>query len=578
MSTFEVDNLLCDSIESENTIVIGQTSNVVIGNSGGTVVISQNALQVQDSLDLQGVLDLQEQTTVSAPPSGTGRLFARSTGLFFTNGVEINLTAWTGQNLGAGTGLFSATVGEILQFKSLASTNLQITSDATTVTITSDESSLDHDSLGGFNSSEHIDHTGVQITGTDGISGGGDITADRQLALDIDGLPTALINTTADFIPFSSGSGNRKFIPDVLFQQAYYLDVYDSIGGQTFTGGIIIDLDTVRTNSGEFSVASGVVTCNVDAVLELTMRASTDISSGAARSTSIAYIERDIGLGTFSIVPGSIGHMYNRLTPQGNNTATVSVILDVSSGDRFRIAVQRESGSDTLVTLPNSSSLTIKSIGAQGIQGAQGIAGSGSSINIQSEGTTLVGGPYPLLNFTGTGLTVNDIGGVATIDVMGGTGNIRHYGPSATDPTSPLPTAGDEYYNTVINEKMVFDGSRGKWLSVTSLFDGCGFNGNMGANTFYRRFNGLTLTATTGALVQKGTICRIGYTTNGAVNHTLEVLVDGIVVASLSSGGSARASGTFNADFLEGNMSFRNAGGSGTTSNLQCTVYYKLRA
>jgi len=51
-----------------------------------------------------------------------------------------------------------------------------------------DEATLDHDALKNFVANEHVDHSTVTITGTSGVSGGGDITASRTLSLDINGL------------------------------------------------------------------------------------------------------------------------------------------------------------------------------------------------------------------------------------------------------------------------------------------------------------------------------------------------------------------------------------------------------
>lgn len=156
---------------------------------------------------------------------------------------------------------------------------------------------------------------------------------------------------------------------------------------------------------------------------------------------------------------------------------------------------------------------------------------------------------------------------------------IRHYGASAIDPTTPTPNAGDKYYNTAINHEMCYDGTRNKWLSVTTLFDGCGRNGTTPGNTFYKRFNGMGLDVSQGPYVPKGTIIRIGYSTAAAVTHTFEVLVNGTVISTLASGGAASAvDDTLNDDFDAGIMSMRNASGSDTNSNLQATIFYKLRA
>lgn len=194
-----------------------------------------------------------------------------------------------------------------------------------------------------------------------------------------------------------------------------------------------------------------------------------------------------------------------------------------------------------------------------------------SNVQTQLNARAIAPGPTTLdqglVRFNGTGgLTLESVG-------------VRHYGASATDPSSPTPQAGDLYYNTAINHQMCYDGTRSKWLSVTTFMDGAGCNGNTTANTFYRRWNGMFLAAQRGPLIPKGTIIYIGYGTNTAVTHTYEVLIDGSVIASLASGGAAEASdSSYNADFDAGIMSSRNAAGSTTTNNFQSVIYYKLRA
>lgn len=174
-----------------------------------------------------------------------------------------------------------------------------------------------------------------------------------------------------------------------------------------------------------------------------------------------------------------------------------------------------------------------------------------------------------LLRFNGT-----------TGKIIEGVG-IRHFGALASSPTS-LPyalQAGDKYYNTTINHEMCYDASRAKWLSVSVLCDGCGRNGTTTVGTFYRRFNGMLLGTTQGPYVPKGTIIRIGYSTSIAVTHTLQVLVNGVVVSSLSSNGASSAfSDTLNDDFNTGIMSMKNASSGATTTNFQAIIHYKLRA
>lgn len=52
------------------------------------------------------------------------------------------------------------------------------------ITFANFEGTLNHDSLSGFVGNEHIDHTGVTLTAGTGLTGGGDISANRSFAVD----------------------------------------------------------------------------------------------------------------------------------------------------------------------------------------------------------------------------------------------------------------------------------------------------------------------------------------------------------------------------------------------------------
>jgi hypothetical protein len=53
-----------------------------------------------------------------------------------------------------------------------------------TLTINTDDSEIDHDSLSNFVANEHIDHTGVTFTAGTGLTGGGDISSNRTFNVD----------------------------------------------------------------------------------------------------------------------------------------------------------------------------------------------------------------------------------------------------------------------------------------------------------------------------------------------------------------------------------------------------------
>lgn len=230
-----------------------------------------------------------------------------------------------------------------------------------------------------------------------------------------------------------------------------------------------------------------------------------------------------------------------------------------------------------MTTTVNEDNLNVEGnldITSTGILNINNVSGAGLSVPSSSNTSFFYDTDTDLVSYLNTANASTVIG----IDPANTINNIRHYGALASDPISPPPNAGDMYYNTTINHEMRYDASRGKWLSVAVFFEGCGRNGGNGSGTFYRRFNGMVTSATTGSIVATGTIISIGYTTDNATAHTLEVLVSGAVVATLASGGSNQAyEDTFNVDFSQGNMSYRNAGPNSTT-NLQATVIYKVRS
>ena len=125
-----------------------------------------------------------------AVKANTG-LTANSSGVF-TNDSEIvhdSLSGFvanehidhSGVSISAGNGLSGG--GDITATRSLAVVG------NTGITVSSDgvftnDSEIVHDSLSGFVANEHIDHSGVSITAGNGLSGGGTIAATRSLAVD----------------------------------------------------------------------------------------------------------------------------------------------------------------------------------------------------------------------------------------------------------------------------------------------------------------------------------------------------------------------------------------------------------
>jgi len=194
-----------------------------------------------------------------------------------------------------------------------------------------------------------------------------------------------------------------------------FFNAYDATGGQTFdTGTITLNLDTTRSNSGDFTLANDEVTITTSDTYEIIFRVSTDVSSGTWRSISKCWLERDQG-GGFVVEPGTDGFMYNRMSPEGNGSSTVPLTLTCSAGDKLRIQVSSVSGTDILTTTINASSLSISTPG-----GGMGPAGPAVDIGAASALSTVDGAAdYMLVRDATDGvqrkLLLNDIPSAKTI-------------------------------------------------------------------------------------------------------------------------------------------------------------------
>ena len=184
-----------------------------------------------------------------------------------------------------------------------------------------------------------------------------------------------------------------------------YFDAYDDAGGTTVAAAWTdVPLDTERIKSSAFSHASSSaeVTINKTGTYIVTARVSTTINTGTGRTDSSMQIVKDTGTG-YATVAGTTAVMYNRTSNLGENTGTVTAILELNADDSLKVQAKRDNGSSTLNLLPGGSSLTIFStIGKTGEDGADGAPGAGSSVTLKKEGTTVSGNPFSILNFTGS--------------------------------------------------------------------------------------------------------------------------------------------------------------------------------
>jgi hypothetical protein len=142
-------------------------------------------------------------------------------------------------------------------------------------------------------------------------------------------------------------------------------EAYDNTGGQDISSTVTVNLDQERQTNSNYTLTSDEVAVGSAGVYETTFTCSIDVTSGSGNSTGKCWIETDTGSG-FSVVDGTECYTYNNDSTQGENSCTRTVVLDLSSGDDVRLRAERNAGTDTLETITDGSSLTMKKMISSG--------------------------------------------------------------------------------------------------------------------------------------------------------------------------------------------------------------------
>ncbi len=169
-------------------------------------------------------------------------------------------------------------------------------------------------------------------------------------------LATSVLNDLLDVSAGSPSNGDRlsyngsNWVPETNISSDY--EVYEA-GTTVSTGGVdIVDMDTERFANPDFSLSGGRVTVNFTGRVKVTYSVSAD-GTNTTRASMLWDLYQNA-----AIVPGSRSFTYHRTTASGEDTASRTVLLDVTSGDIVDVRGQVVAGTGTAhPTLPNGSNL-----------------------------------------------------------------------------------------------------------------------------------------------------------------------------------------------------------------------------
>jgi hypothetical protein len=145
---------------------------------------------------------------------------------------------------------------------------------ATSGVVTINDPGVDHDATTNFVPNEHIDHTAVTLEAGNGLSGGGDISANRSFALDVSELGVEATIAAGDYIVMEDITDNGS-------QKITFANLEGSIDHGNLTGlstgadHSYIDQDVTTTGTPQFSkisinTASNTYNIELDGEINLT--------------------------------------------------------------------------------------------------------------------------------------------------------------------------------------------------------------------------------------------------------------------------------------------------------------------
>jgi len=181
-----------------------------------------------------------------------------------------------------------------------------VVSATNTVTVNSVDSEIDHDSLSNFVANEHIDHTSVTLTAGDGLTGGGDISANRSFAVNVDD-STVEINSDAVRVK-DLGITTAKLAADAVDGTKLADDAVDS---EHYTDGSIdtahLSASSVTEAKRSRTTAAVTTTSTISSDVNLVTTGGTDktLTMPSVSDGQIVYVKKvDSGAGNVVIQRG----------------------------------------------------------------------------------------------------------------------------------------------------------------------------------------------------------------------------------------------------------------------------------
>jgi len=207
------------------------------------------------------------------------------------------------------------------------------------------DANINHNSLVNYDANRHIDHTAVTLTAGDGLSGGGDISANRTFDIDINS--EASVSAAADDEILIADDSDSFNIKKVTVQSI--IDLAGGGGGGTVQGSSPNTYAIEATNEGT-TPGNNRGENSVD--LQTDRAAAAQVASGT--HSAIVAGANNTASGNYSIASG-LGAVANLYGQQASAAGIFAAVGDAQTCE-YILRVQTTDGSQTEMFLDGSSS------------------------------------------------------------------------------------------------------------------------------------------------------------------------------------------------------------------------------